>query len=156
MFAKWGIEGTTYTGKISDGTFKLAPTVNWGGLNPSGTKSLQVDYGFFNGVFVYGGSDQLLNSQFPAAEQEFQKLMNARKPRELAPPAPLTTEEREQASLWETGLHDYVNQNTLKFALGQRPLSEWDAFQTELKGKNVDQYIEVINKAYDRYKQANP
>jgi putative aldouronate transport system substrate-binding protein len=155
MFAKYGIEGTTYTGSVDDGSFKLAADVNIAGLNPSGTKNLQTEYGFFNGVFAYGGSTKLLNSQFPKEELQFQEEMNKRKPIELAPPHPLSAEEREQVTLWETGLKDTVYQQTLKFILGQRPLSEWDAYVGELKAKNMDKYIEVHNAAYQRYKKAH-
>jgi putative aldouronate transport system substrate-binding protein len=153
MFAKWGIQGTTYTGSVDDGTFKLEPTVGWAGLNPNATKKLNADYGFSNGVFAYGGSTKLLNSQFPPEELTFQQAMNARKAVPLPPPAPLTPDEREQVTLWETGLKDYVNQQTLKFILGQRPLSEWDTYVTELKAKNLTQYMDLVNKAYQRYKK---
>ncbi|WP_433088047.1 extracellular solute-binding protein [Dactylosporangium sp. CA-052675] len=155
MFAKWGIEGTTYTGSVEDGTFKLAPDVNWGGLNPAGTKNLQVEYGFSNGVFAYGGSTKLLNSQFPKEELAFQEVMNKRKNRPQPPPRPLNAEEREQATLWETALKDTVYQQTLKFVLGTRPLSEWSAYVGELKGKNMDKYVDMVNGAYERYKKAH-
>ena len=62
-------------------------------------------------------------------------------------------EEREQATLLETALHDHVNQNTLSFILGKRPLSEWDAYVAELKGKNMDKYIDTVNQAYERFKE---
>ncbi len=153
LFAKWGVEGTTYTGSVDDGTFKLASDVNWGGLNPAGTKNLQVEYGFQNGVFIYGGSTKLRNSQFPKEEQAIQDVMSARKNQPLPPPRPLSADEREQATLWETTLKDHVNQQTLKFILGARPLSEWDAYVAELKGKNSARYIEVVNAAYNRYKK---
>jgi putative aldouronate transport system substrate-binding protein len=55
--------------------------------------------------------------------------------------------------LWETNLLDYVNQQSAKFILGQRPLSQWDQYVSELKGRNSDQYINLINKAYQDYKQ---
>ncbi|WP_433043035.1 ABC transporter substrate-binding protein [Dactylosporangium sp. CS-033363] len=155
LFAKWGIEGTTYTGSVEDGSLKLASDVNFGGLNPSGTKNLQVEYGFFNGVFVYGGSTKLLNSQFPKEELAFQEVMNKRTNRPQPPPRPLSAEEREQATLWETGLKDTVYQQTLKFILGQRPLSEWNAYVSELKGKNMDKYVDTVNAAYQRYKKAH-
>ncbi len=71
----------------------------------------------------------------------------------MPPPHPLSAEEREQATLWETALKDHVNQQTLEFILGQRPLSEWDAYVAELKGKNMDQYIDLANKAYERFKE---
>ncbi|MEV4517905.1 extracellular solute-binding protein [Dactylosporangium sp. NPDC049525] len=154
MFAKWGIEGTTYTGNLDSG-IKLAADVNWGGLNPSGTKNLQVEYGFFNGVFAYGGSTKMLNSQFPAEELKFQEVMNARKTLPLPPAHPLNADEREQATLWETALKDHVTQQSLKFILGQRPFSDWDAYVAELKGKNMTQYIDLVNKAYERFKKSN-
>ncbi|HWB35133.1 MAG TPA: extracellular solute-binding protein [Rugosimonospora sp.] len=153
LFAKWGIEGVTYTGSVDDGTFKLSPDVKWAGLNPNASKNLQVDYGFYNGVFVYGGSTNLLNSQFPPEEVEFQKAMGKLKTLPLDPPHPLSADEREQATLWETGIKDYVGQQTLKFILGQRPLSEWDTYVSELKAKNSTQYTDMINGAYSRFKK---
>ena len=153
LFARWGIKGQTYTGSVDDGTFKLASNVDWAGLNPGAKKNLQVDYGFFNGVFAYGGSTTLLDTQFTAEELEFQKVMNQRKTLPVPPPAPLSADEREQASLWDTGLKDYVQQQTLKFILGQRSFSEWDTYAGELKGKSSQQYLDLVNKAYQRYKE---
>jgi putative aldouronate transport system substrate-binding protein len=152
-FAKWGVQGTTYTGSVTGGGFQLASDVTWAGLNPGGTKNLQVAYGFFNGVFAYGGSTKELDSQFSPEELQFQQAMNARKTLPLSPPHPLSSDDREQATLWETGLKDYVNQQTLKFVLGQRPLSQWDSYVSELKGRNSDQYISLINRAYQDYQK---
>ncbi|SDT08185.1 ABC transporter substrate-binding protein [Actinoplanes derwentensis] len=156
MFTKWGIEGQTYNGSVADDSFKLAPDVKWAGINPTAPRDLQVDYGYSNGVFAYAGSTKLLNSQFSDEEKAFQAEMNKRQIRPVPPPHPFSPEEREQASLWETGLKDHVNQQSVKFILGQRPFSEWDAYLAELKGKNMDQYIDLANKAYDRFKKSNP
>jgi putative aldouronate transport system substrate-binding protein len=152
LFAKWGVEGETYTGKVEDGSFQLMPNIKWAGINPDAPKNLQVDYGYYNGVFAYGGSTRLLNSQFPEEEKKFQEAMAGRRTLPVPPPKPLSADEREQASLWETALRDHVDQNTLAFILGRRPLSEWDAYVTELKGKNMDAYIQVVNGAYERFK----
>ena len=153
VFAKWGVQGTTYTGSVDDGTFKLASDVTWAGVNPTGAKNLQSDFGFFNGVFAYGGSTKELDSQFPAEELQFQSVMNSRRTLPLPPPHPLSSDDREQATLWETNLMDYVNQQTLKFILGQRSVGEWDQYVAELKGRNSDQYISLINQAYQTFKQ---
>ena len=59
--------------------------------------------------------------------------------RRCTPPHPFTDEEREQATLWETPLKDYVTQKTLQ--VHPRPAatsSEWDAYVAELKAKNTD------------------
>jgi putative aldouronate transport system substrate-binding protein len=150
-FARWGIKGLTYDGSISGGTFHLAPDVTWAGINPSGTKNLQVTYGFYNGVFAYGGSTQLLDTQFPPEELQFQKVMDQRSILPLPPPAPLSAAEQQQVTLWGTTLMDYVQQQTLQFILGKRPLSQWDAYVSELQGKNSTQLVNLMNNAYQRY-----
>jgi putative aldouronate transport system substrate-binding protein len=155
LFAKWGIQGTTYTGSVDDGTFALNSDIRFAGINPTATKSLQVDYGFFNGVFVYGGTTALLNSQFTPEERTFQAAMNARTTLPLPPAHPLSADERDQVTLWESGIKDYVNQQTLKFILGQRPMSEWDTYVSELNAKNGTQYVDIVNGAYQRYKKAH-
>ncbi|GAA1502689.1 extracellular solute-binding protein [Sphaerisporangium rubeum] len=152
LFAKWGIEGTTYT-KDSAGKIKPAPDVDFVGLNPKGSKHLQKDFGFHNGVFAYGGSTELLESTFSDEEIAFQKIMNARKAMPVEPPHPLTDEEREQSTLWESPLKDHVTQNTLKFILGKRDFAEWDAYVAELEGKNMGSYVNLVNGAYERYKK---
>lgn len=81
--------------------------------------------------------------------------MNARTVLPVPPPRPFSDEEREQATLWETPLKDYVTQQSLMFVLGQRDFSEWDAYLNELKGKNMTQYVDMVNKAYERFKKAH-
>jgi putative aldouronate transport system substrate-binding protein len=154
VFAKWGVEGVTYTQDAS-GKFHLTPDVNFVGLNPSGSKHLQKDFGFSNGVFAYGGSTALLESTFSPEELAFQAVMNARKTLPVPPPYPLTEAERTESSLWDTPLTDYVQQATLQFILGQRSLSSWDSYVSELNGKGSQSYINLVNTAYQRFKKAN-
>jgi len=153
MFAKWGVQGVTYTGSVADGTFKLEPDVDWGGLNPAGKKLLDVDYGFFNGVFVtYTGSTQLLDTQFPPAELAFQKTMSSWATSPLPPPAPLTTEQNQQVTLTGTTLMDTVQSQTLQFILGKRPLSQWDSYVSELETQGASKLVSTYNQAYSTYK----
>ncbi|MFG1879655.1 extracellular solute-binding protein [Sphaerisporangium sp. NPDC049003] len=152
VFAKWGVDGVTYT-KDASGKYKLAPDVDFVGLNPKATKHLQKDFGFSNGVFAYGGSTELLQSTFSEEEVAFQKVMNARKPLPAPPPHPLTDEEREQVTLWQTPLKDHVTQNTMKFILGKRDFGDWAAYVSELEGKNMSSYVNLVNTAYDRFKK---
>ncbi|SCL13674.1 carbohydrate ABC transporter substrate-binding protein, CUT1 family (TC 3.A.1.1.-) [Micromonospora nigra] len=153
-FAKWGVEGTTFV-RDAAGKPTLAPDVNVIGLNPDAPKHLQKDFGFYNGVFAYGGKPELVQGFFSAEEQQFQQVMNARTPIAVPPPYPFSDAEREQASLWETPLRDHVTQASLQFILGQRDFGRWDAYLAELKGKNHDAYLEMVHKAHDRYRKAN-
>lgn len=151
-FAKWGVEGTTFT-KDTTGKRTLAADVNYVGLNPKGTKFLNKDFGFSNGVFAYGGTTELLQSTFSNEELAFQKEMGAKKALPVPPAHPFTDEEREQATLWETPLKDFVYQTSLQFVLGQKDLGQWNSYLTELKGKNSQQYIDLVNTASKRFQK---
>ncbi|MET9384190.1 extracellular solute-binding protein [Streptomyces sp. NPDC002928] len=151
QFCKWGVEGVTYT--YSGGQYKLKDGITLMGSDPDAPKDLQKDYGFFNGVFTYGGSWALVSSNFSPDEQKFQDAMAQREQLPVAPAHPLQSVEQEQASLWDTPLKDHVAQNTLQFILGKRPMSEWDAYIAELKAKNMQQYVDLHNKAYERFKK---
>lgn len=153
VFARWGIKGQTYTGNPLEGHLTLAPDVDWGGLNPSGKKQLQNDYGFYNGIFSYGGSTKLLDTQFPPDELAFQKVMNERKTLALPPPAPLSDEQQQQAQLWATNLQDYTTEQALGFVLGHRPLSQWNEYIGELKQRNMDDYLNLVTTAYRDFKK---
>lgn len=153
-FAKWGVEGTTYT-KDADGTRVLDPEIDFIGLNPGAPKHLQKDFGFSGGVFAYGGTTDLLWSTFSEEEIAFQEGMADKEVLPLQPPFPFDEMEREQATLLETPLKDTVQQGTLQFVLGQRDLSEWDAYVAEIEAKGSTQYIELVNGAHERYAAAN-
>ncbi|KMS71799.1 sugar ABC transporter substrate-binding protein [Streptomyces viridochromogenes] len=153
VFCKWGVEGVTYT--ESGGKYRLKPGISLMGSDPDAPKDLQKNYGFFNGVFTYGGSWTLVSSNFSPDEQKFQDAMTQRSELPIDPAHPLQSVEQEQATLWDTPLRDHVTQNTLKFVLGKRPLSEWDDYVTELKAKNMDQLVDLHNKAYERFKKEN-
>ncbi|GIJ79793.1 putative aldouronate transport system substrate-binding protein [Micromonospora phaseoli] len=153
-FAKWGVEGQTFV-RDAAGKPTLAPDVDIIGLNPGAPKHLQKDFGFYNGVFAYGGKPELVQAFFSEEEQQFQEVMNARAPRVVPPPHPFTDEEREQVSLWATPLRDHVYQATLQFILGQRDFAQWDAYLAELKSKNMDSYMETVTKAYERFRDKN-
>ncbi|GEL97887.1 ABC transporter substrate-binding protein [Cellulomonas terrae] len=146
-YAKYGVEGTTFT---KDGeTRTLAADVDWNGVNPAGTKKLNADLGFSNGVWMLanGTTDDLIRGLNTAATNEFIDAMADKTELPLVPSAPLDEMQQEQITLWQAALNDSVTQNTAAFILGQRPLSEWDDWLTELKGLNVDQYVDTFNQA---------
>ncbi|WDH83640.1 extracellular solute-binding protein [Paenibacillus urinalis] len=151
-FAKWGVEGETFTKE--NGVRKLVEDINYNGLNPDGTKDLRIEYGFSGGVFAYGGTTDLLHSMFSEEELKFQNDMKKVKdvvPAE--PPIPYSVEERERVTLLSTPLKDYTDQNTFKFILGERDLSEFDTFVSELESQGVSQYLEIANETYKEYKE---
>ncbi|UFT98768.1 extracellular solute-binding protein [Radiobacillus kanasensis] len=151
-FTKWGVEGTTYT--VDDnGKRQIAEDVDYVGLNPGAPKQLNVDFGFSGGVFSYGGSTELLHSMFSEEEIAFQNGMHETKETLLPdPPIKYNEMELEQATLLSTPLLDHVKQSTLQFILGQRDLSEWDAYIKELEAKGLQRYVEQANEVYQSNK----
>ncbi|MEO6083035.1 MAG: extracellular solute-binding protein [Umezawaea sp.] len=153
-FTKWGVQGTTFD-KDASGKRTLKPEVAFGGMNAGAPKNLQRDFGFQGGVFSYGGSTELLQSMFTEEEIAFQKTMADKKVLPLAPPYPFNETEREQATVWDAPLKDLATTSALQFILGSRDLSTWDAYVAELDSKGKNQYIDLVNGAYQRYKQKN-
>ncbi|MER7487409.1 extracellular solute-binding protein [Streptomyces sp. NPDC126497] len=152
--SKWGVENTTFT-RSGPGKYALEPGISLMGSDPDAPKDLQKDFGFSNGVFAYGGSWALVSSSFGPDEKRFTDVMASREQLPVDPPHPLRAEEQEQATLWDTPLKDHVTQNTLRFALGKRPLSEWDDYVEELRAKNMDRFIDLHNQAHERFAKEN-
>jgi len=149
-FAKWGVEGVTYT-KDADDKRVLADDVNYVGLNPQGTKALNVDFGFSGGNFAYGGTTDLLHSMFSEEEIEFQEAMAKTKDLILPdPPIKYNEMELEQSTLLSTPLKDFVNTATYEFILGDRDLAKWDDYVKELKNTGMEDYVELANKVYKK------
>jgi putative aldouronate transport system substrate-binding protein len=147
-FAKWGVEGETYT-KESDGTRTLAEDVDWGGLNPDGTKQLNTDFGYYNGVWslAHGSTEDLVKSTLAPEVQEFLDEMNQKEVAENGPGIAMDEMQREEASLLQTNLQDIVMTASSQFILGERPIEEWDAYVAELEAAGMPTYVDTVNQA---------
>lgn len=53
---------------------------------------------------------------------------------------------------YNTSLKTVVEENLQKFIIGQRPLSEWDAFQAEIAELPVSDLLAMYDAAYQNYK----
>lgn len=154
-FAKWGVPGTTYN--VVEGERTPAENVTFTGLNPGAPTDMQSDYGFFNGVYMFasGSTRDLVLSNLSEEEVAWQEAMAEKDRVTVPPPYPLDEVEREQVSLYQTALTDLTTQATLQFILGQRDMSEYDAFVDELRAANMDAYVKVVNDAQQRYAENN-
>ncbi len=153
---RWGIEGETYT---KDGEkFVLADNISadlWN-LNPDGELDLQKDLGF--STFLSDATEsRALGESFstPDTIAYNDAVIASRTPREPNPPAPLNELELEQAAIMQTPLKDTVDQATLQFILGQRDLSEWDAYVAEMEAQGLQQYVDLVNGARERFEAEN-
>jgi len=148
-FAKWGVEGETFT-KDGSGTRTLNEDIDWSGLNAGAPKLLNAAFGYYNGVFslAHGSTSELVKSMLRPEVVEWMDRMNSEK--EVADPGPgipFDDMEREEASLLRTNLQDLVMTATAQFILGDRPLEEWDAYVAELEAAGMPRYVELVNDA---------
>ncbi|WP_422116233.1 extracellular solute-binding protein [Brachybacterium sp. UNK5269] len=150
---RWGIEGETYT-KAEDGTIELTEghSLNAFDLNTDAGTDLQKDLGF--STFLSEATESRALKESYNSEEYTQYIDGVVANLESMPPwapAPLEEAELEQASLMATPLKDTVDTNTLQFILGQRDLAEWDDFVAELEAAGLPAYLELMNKARDRF-----
>lgn len=155
---QWGVEGETYT-RTDDGVFTLLPEFKLEAQNlnmDTGTIDIGKDLGWANNVLAGSTESRELKESYNTPEfvEYMDSVLADRQPRDPFSPAPLNEMELEQASLISTALKDSVDTATLQFIVGQRDLSEWDAYVAELEGQNLQTYLDLINGAADRYAEA--
>lgn len=148
----WGVEGETYT-KDAEGNFVLDPDISYNGMNPTATKKLNVDFGFGNGMFAYGGSSKLKLSKMTPGERDYNdRIFATREARKIDPPIMATTDQAEQLNLIQTPLMDFVSTMTLKFITGQEPLSNWDNYVATVEANGSSRYAQMANEIFESTK----
>lgn len=155
-FSFWGVEGETYN--MVDGKVELREDISFVHLNPDAPKHLQVDFGFYNGVFVYGGgavSQELRYTTMDDEEVAWQKLMvDTKDLQKVAPSAPLDEAQSEEAAMLATPLKDITEQNLMNFITGKRSLDDFDSFVSELEESGMGRLEEMLNEAYQKLQDA--
>ncbi|MEK3883259.1 extracellular solute-binding protein [Paenibacillus sp. PL2-23] len=64
----------------------------------------------------------------------------------------LSEEEESRANILKNDLMNYIAQMEAKFVLGKESFDNWDSYVSTLKKMNVDEYVEIYQNAYDRWK----
>lgn len=150
---KWGIEGETYE-IDADGNYALLPQYYCGGLSIPQTSDDQEDmrlkYGFACGNFMYGGTTELLTSNFPEDLRDFyDRMAEYRTLKPLDPPIALTEDDSEMASMWGQNSFSAQNTWTLNFAMGYKDINaDWDAYVAEMQATDAQMVCDMYNDYY--------
>ena len=153
---KWGVEGEPYT--VEDGGYSLTPGHYCGGLSIAQTSHDQEDmrlkYGFACGNFMYGGTTELLTSNFAPDLQDFYDRQGAyRTLKPLDPSIALSEDDSEMANLWATPLFSEMNTWTCKFAMGQADINaDWDTYVAAIESQNIQSIVDLYNDYYQASK----
>ncbi|MFB1049870.1 oxidoreductase [Paraliobacillus sp. JSM ZJ581] len=145
-----GVEGETF--EVVDGEKKYMDHI----LNPEGDMTFEQSLakqltwlGSINGI--------IKSDYFQGGESAPQSMAAAEK---IAPFATeevwprFTFTEEENKVLQSTGqdISKYAEEMRDKFITGKADLSEWDQYVETINSMNFDQFVEVYQQAYDRYK----
>lgn len=153
---RWGVEGETYTKSGDEYTLNPEYRLDIFNLNPGAPTDIQKDLGW--STFLAEATESRALKESYATDQAVEyidQVLSTRTPTDPNPPAPLSEADLEQAALLGTPLKDAVDTATLRFILGERPLSEWDAYVAELEAKGLQQYVDLYNTARERFAENN-
>ena len=65
-----------------------------------------------------------------------------------------TTEEQERRDNLMSDIQTYVDENLLKFVIGDKPLSEWDDYVNTINSLGMEEVMDLYQTALDRYQAA--
>lgn len=71
---------------------------------------------------------------------------------EVWPSFTYTNEENSKLAALQADIHKYVSEMQDKFITGTEPLSKWDDYVNQIKKMGLEDYMEIQQKALDRYK----
>ena len=63
----------------------------------------------------------------------------------------ITREQTEEIDAYRNDIVTYISENYSSFITGAKPLSEWDAYVSELSTIGLDKVLAVYQEAYDTY-----
>jgi len=140
----WGKEGETY--EIVDGKKQY--------ILPDEGDSAKLLYGFQTiGTYLRVDPEAIdaSISDEQAATTDF--LLEYTYP-ELDPTSymQLSSAESQQLADLNTSVATMIQENLTKFIIGQRPLSDWEAFQAELAAQPIDEILAIYDNAYSKIK----
>lgn len=101
---------------------------------------------FVQGTDIYGSNG------YERRLYDASLLYEGHEPKELFPiwSVWIDPNEIDEASLLQTNIRNYIEQNELQFITGNKDLNkDWDAYVKGLQNLKLDRYLEILQKAYD-------
>lgn len=148
--ANYGIEGESFEYN-EDGEARYLDVIanNPNGYNKVNSKVL---YAFWNIIPFYNAQDALLYT-FEGREVESMEVWTSMGYDKKLPTLSYTVDESTEYAGISTEISTYVNQEFLKFVVGEAELNQanWDAFVAQVESMQLDRMLEIQQAAYDRY-----
>lgn len=147
-----GIKGVTYKSTKNGVEFTDKITDNPKGLTQVEAKKPYVTQsgGGYPGIIK---ADYFKGVETSPAATKAAKLLDSDVPEEIWPDFTYTQDEAEKLNSLSDDIDKYVDESRDKFMTGDKPLSDWKKYVDKIKQMGLDDYMEIQQAAYDRYRK---
>lgn len=150
MLYNFGIEGESYEMKDGYPTFTDLITNNPDGLSMSGALARYVQ-SYDEGPFVQDKRYMEQYASLPQQKEAIEVWSNTNMEAHMLPTISLTAEQSAEISKKVSSITTYKDEMLLKFIMGIEPMENWETFTKELENRGVNDYIQLMQEAYERY-----
>lgn len=150
MFFNFGIEGESYT--MVDGYPQYAEviTANPEGLSMSAAMARYIQ-AYSGGPFVQDARYMEQYASLPQQKDAVQVWSNTNMEKHLLPKLSLLPEETDKMAKKISAVNTYKDEMLVKFITGAEPISKYNDFVKGLKDRGIEEYLTLMQKAYERY-----
>lgn len=147
LLCNYGIEGLSYEyGSDGQPAYTELMTSNEDGF---GTDIMLQKYALQGGPFNRLWDREMFT--YGEDAQNCEPIWNTADSAYVLPPVTLTAEEGDLNASLMGDIKTLVNESTVKFIMGEKPMSEFDAFAEQIKSMGIDRVLETQQAALDRY-----
>lgn len=150
MLYNFGIEGESYT--MTDGYPKYTEAIT---NNPEGL-SMTVSLARYalscgKGPFVQDKRYMEQYASLPQQQEALTNWMDTNMKEHRIPNVTLSIEKQSELATVIENINTYKAEMQAKFIMGETPISEFEAYQKQLKERGVDKYVQYYQEAVDAY-----
>ena len=150
MFFNFGIEGESYNMVDGYPTYAEVITANPEGLSMSAAMARYIQ-SYNAGPFVQDARYMEQYAARPEQKAAVQTWSSTNMEKHLLPNISLLPKDTNAMAKKISAVNSYKDEMLIKFIMGTEPLSNYDAFVKGLKDRGIEEYLKLMNEAYDRY-----
>ena len=150
MLCNFGIEGESYNMVDGYPTYTELITKNPDGLSMSGAMARYIQ-AYNAGPFVQDARYMEQYAARPQQQAAIKTWSNTDMEKHLLPNISLLPKDTNIMAKKISAVNSYKDEMLVKFITGAEPLSKFDDFVKGLKERGIDDYLKLMNEAYERY-----
>ena len=151
LLYNYGIEGTSYTLVNGKPTYTELVTNNPDKLSAAAVLA-QYSRASYAGPYVQDSAYSEQTFTMPQQIDAIKIWMDTDAPLHIVPPVTPTPEESSEQAKIITAVHStFLQEEFLKFVMGENPIESYDAFVAEMKKMGIERAIELKQAQLDRY-----